>query len=56
MTEPPDEKSSDELRDEVLLRMLRTKPKRNAQLKLGKPRNPRQKAKAKNQAVAQAKR
>jgi hypothetical protein len=32
----------DKQRDEVLLRMLTTKPKRNEQLKLGKPRNPRQ--------------
>jgi len=36
------DKSLDKLRDKGLLRMLTTKPKRNEELKLGKPRNPRQ--------------
>jgi hypothetical protein len=37
----PADKSADQRRDEGLLRMLKTRPKRNEELKLGKPRNPR---------------
>lgn len=46
MENAPREKSDDERRDEGLLRMLKMRPVRNEQLKLGKPRNPRQKRKA----------
>jgi hypothetical protein len=47
--EHPDsnKKSDDEHRDAGLLRMLRMRPMSNQDLKLGKPRNPRQKPKAK---------
>jgi hypothetical protein len=37
-----DKSEDDERRDEGLLRMLKAKPKQNKDLKLGKPRNPRQ--------------
>lgn len=37
----------DERRDEVLRQMLKTPPTRHENLKLGKPRNPRQKPKDK---------
>jgi hypothetical protein len=42
-----DKSDDDKRRDEGLLRMLKTKPKQNKDLKLGKPRNPRQKPKTK---------
>jgi hypothetical protein len=42
-----DEKSVDERRDEGLLRMLKMRPKKNQELKLGRPRNPRKKLKKK---------
>jgi hypothetical protein len=41
------EKSPDERRDEGLLKMLRMKPKRHDDMKLGKPRNPHTKSKKK---------
>jgi hypothetical protein len=37
-----DKSDDDKRRDEGLLRMLKAKPKQNKDLKLGKPRNPRQ--------------
>jgi hypothetical protein len=40
-------KSDDQRRDEGLLRMLKMRPKRNKDLKLGKPRNPRKKPETK---------
>jgi hypothetical protein len=39
--------SDDERRDEGLRRMLKTKPKRHEDMKLGKPRNQRKKSKGK---------
>jgi hypothetical protein len=36
-----DKSDDDKRRDEGLLRMLKTPPKQNKDLKLGKPRNPR---------------
>jgi hypothetical protein len=49
-TMPPEKSDDDKKRDEGLLRMLKTRPKRNEDLKVGKPRNPRRpKAKKKKQ-------
>lgn len=47
-TMPPEKSDEDEKRDEGLLRMLKARPKRREELKLGKPRNPRGKKKTEN--------
>jgi hypothetical protein len=49
---PDDDKTADERRDAGLLRMLKTPPKHNKDLKLGKPRNPRHKAKKTKEEAA----
>jgi hypothetical protein len=46
------EKSADALRDEGLLRMLRMKPKRHEDMKVGKPRKKKTEKKPANKAYA----
>jgi len=48
------EKSDDERRDDVLRQMLKTPPTSNRSLKLGKPRNPRQRPKDKCESPKKA--